>query len=465
MPDARPGLVGPGQTEREVGRPRVQGLVERPLEQSLSAEPVVPVAEAGDPVVAGQLGLGLTHLGHPEVVEAQIGGQVRLGVAPEERTGLGHIGPLSEPRSPPLVILGNGVELGKVVGDDLQRLEPSGVARLRWPPVRHGGPHDLTGQLLDAGPRRAGGEALEIELLAFGDQAPSQGGRRAEAVDGVGEIVGSVGDEKMLPVLDTEAFRPEGGGDHRDMVGESLHDLVPRAASEADRNHDHVGTGHLGGHIGNPAGHDDFGWSVERLDAPRGVTDQPDLGSGHLLADQRRDLPGQPFRSVGVRFVVEGPHQQDHRRTAVPVLADRGEGLRVGVDQDLGVGRPDPLHVLVAAEQHPVDFGGDRPLDEGPVLGVEVGLLGVPETAEAFLHGGGRLAADGLGPLVLLHVLEIDEVHHGGYEVGSTEPVVDVGRAEPDQVVVAAGHRGSEISARSGVGQSAGDLDRDASLE
>ena len=48
---AGPGLVGPAEAEREVGRARLEHLVERALEQAPALEPVVVVAEAVDAVV------------------------------------------------------------------------------------------------------------------------------------------------------------------------------------------------------------------------------------------------------------------------------------------------------------------------------------------------------------------------------------------------------------------------------
>jgi len=54
-PEPRPGpwLIGPRQADGEVGLARVQHLFEGPAEEPLAAEPVVPVAEALDPVAAG----------------------------------------------------------------------------------------------------------------------------------------------------------------------------------------------------------------------------------------------------------------------------------------------------------------------------------------------------------------------------------------------------------------------------
>jgi hypothetical protein len=50
----------------------LQHLLERPLEEAPAAEPVVVVDEAVDAVGPGQIGLGLAHLGHAQVVEAEL---------------------------------------------------------------------------------------------------------------------------------------------------------------------------------------------------------------------------------------------------------------------------------------------------------------------------------------------------------------------------------------------------------
>ena len=84
VPPARPRLVRPAEAEREVGLARGQHLGERPLEESLPVEPVVVVAEAVYPVLAGELGLRLARLGQPKIVEAQVCGNVRLVVTREE---------------------------------------------------------------------------------------------------------------------------------------------------------------------------------------------------------------------------------------------------------------------------------------------------------------------------------------------------------------------------------------------
>src|SRR5665213_2879171 len=109
VPDPRPGLVSPRQAKREVRFTAPQHFFERALQYaSAIAEPVMPVTEAFDTATAGQFGLATTCLRHAQVVEAQIGGQFGLRVTREQRLGFGHVGPFSEARPPPCIILWDG---------------------------------------------------------------------------------------------------------------------------------------------------------------------------------------------------------------------------------------------------------------------------------------------------------------------------------------------------------------------
>ena len=72
-----------------------------PVEDAVAvAEPVVPVAERLDAVLLRELGLGRAGLGHPQVVEAELGRQGGLLVAREQRPGLRRVGPLGEAPDP-----------------------------------------------------------------------------------------------------------------------------------------------------------------------------------------------------------------------------------------------------------------------------------------------------------------------------------------------------------------------------
>jgi hypothetical protein len=111
VPGPGPVLVGPHEKEREVGLFRAQDLVERALEQPSAAEPVMVIGEATEAGSLRQRGLEVAHFGNSEVVETEVSREVRLMVAPKLRSGLGHVGPLREPRAPPVVVLRDGVVL------------------------------------------------------------------------------------------------------------------------------------------------------------------------------------------------------------------------------------------------------------------------------------------------------------------------------------------------------------------
>jgi hypothetical protein len=115
VPDARPGLVGPGEGEADLWLAALEHLAERALENSVTvAEPVVPIHERLDAVTTREVTLRLARLGNAQVVEPQIGRERRLEVPREEPTSTGGVGPLSKSRTPPVVVLGDGEKLWKV---------------------------------------------------------------------------------------------------------------------------------------------------------------------------------------------------------------------------------------------------------------------------------------------------------------------------------------------------------------
>src|SRR5262245_18840819 len=124
VPLPRPFLVGPAQAERKVGLAGFQNFLKWTLQQAAAVEPVVVIAEAVDSVFAGQVGLSLPRLWQSQVVEAQIGRQVRLVVPPKLRLAAGDVRPLGEAAYPPPIVLRDRVVLGKVKRD-----QSYGVAR------------------------------------------------------------------------------------------------------------------------------------------------------------------------------------------------------------------------------------------------------------------------------------------------------------------------------------------------
>src|ERR1700722_1670562 len=118
VPDTRPGLVRPRDTKWKIRSARRKYLVEWTLEQSPSREPVVPVAEPRDSMTLREIGLCFSHLPNPQIVEAELPGQMWLHVPTEKWTSPCHIRPLGETLSPPPVVLRYRMELWEVVRND-----------------------------------------------------------------------------------------------------------------------------------------------------------------------------------------------------------------------------------------------------------------------------------------------------------------------------------------------------------
>ena len=117
VPMPRPVLVRPADAVGEIDGLVGDGGLERLVQGAAGSEIVIVDAEAADPVAARQGHLPLERLAQAEVVEAEIGGQMRLVVADIARGGLGDIGPLGEPLAPIKIVLRGGVVLRQVEGD------------------------------------------------------------------------------------------------------------------------------------------------------------------------------------------------------------------------------------------------------------------------------------------------------------------------------------------------------------
>ena len=105
-------MIGPGETERKIGLTRGNDLVEWSFKQHFSiAAPVMPIGKALYACFTSQLCLFFAHLGHTQVVEAQVGRDAWLVVSLEQGLALDDVVPLGETLSPNVVVLGDGVKL------------------------------------------------------------------------------------------------------------------------------------------------------------------------------------------------------------------------------------------------------------------------------------------------------------------------------------------------------------------
>jgi len=89
-------------------------------------------------VLAGERRLCSARFRHTEIVEAEIGRQVRLVVAGEERTGASDAAPFGESVAPPRVVFGDRMELREVerdqMGVELRHIGARGRRGGRAPP-------------------------------------------------------------------------------------------------------------------------------------------------------------------------------------------------------------------------------------------------------------------------------------------------------------------------------------------
>src|SRR3972149_2397322 len=118
VPSAGPVLVSPAEAERDIGLVCLEHALNGHLKHPLPREPVIIEAEAVYAVSLCKLRLLYHHLFGAQVVEAQVGGYVRLIMPFEVRLCLGDICPLGKTLSPPEVIFGYRVELGQIECDE-----------------------------------------------------------------------------------------------------------------------------------------------------------------------------------------------------------------------------------------------------------------------------------------------------------------------------------------------------------
>lgn len=118
IPGAGPVLIGPAKHEWEIRLPRFKNLIHGALHQPVTVEPIMIITETVNAIFFRHLGLLGTHFGQAQIVESEIGGNVRLIMPAEKRLCLGHVAPLGEPFAPPCVIFGEGMKLWQMEGND-----------------------------------------------------------------------------------------------------------------------------------------------------------------------------------------------------------------------------------------------------------------------------------------------------------------------------------------------------------
>src|SRR5207244_2596120 len=108
----------PAQTKRKIRLSGTHHLRHGAFEELLSVKPVMVIDETVNTVLSSQRGLRRARLRCPEIVKAQIGGQVRLIVPGKPRPRLRYVRPFRKPFSPPGVVLRNRMELREMNGQE-----------------------------------------------------------------------------------------------------------------------------------------------------------------------------------------------------------------------------------------------------------------------------------------------------------------------------------------------------------
>jgi hypothetical protein len=112
VPTPRPIVVCPAETEGKLGTAGGQHLVEGSVQEAPTVKPIVVMAEPTEAVFLRQVCLRVSRFRKAKVVEAQVGWDVGLVVSSEQRSRFRDVGPFREPLSPPIVVLGDRIELG-----------------------------------------------------------------------------------------------------------------------------------------------------------------------------------------------------------------------------------------------------------------------------------------------------------------------------------------------------------------
>src|SRR5205085_8856589 len=123
IPAPRPVLVCPAETERKIECRILEQALDRTLEQTTAAEPVVVEAEAIDPVALGECGLLDIRVPEAKIVESQVAGQARLIMTSKNRPRSGDVSPLGKALAPPHVVLRHGVKLRQIKSNDARLVE------------------------------------------------------------------------------------------------------------------------------------------------------------------------------------------------------------------------------------------------------------------------------------------------------------------------------------------------------
>src|SRR5688572_19943809 len=78
VPGARPVMIGPAEAKWEIRAAAAQHFIERALQKTPPAEPVMVITKSVHAVFPGQFSLLLSRFRDSEVIKTEVGGQMRL---------------------------------------------------------------------------------------------------------------------------------------------------------------------------------------------------------------------------------------------------------------------------------------------------------------------------------------------------------------------------------------------------
>src|SRR5205823_11605803 len=111
-----PVLVRPRKAEREIDRWIIEKALKGALQKSLPVEPVVVEDKPVQSCLARHLDLTLHDVRLSQIVEPEISRNTRLVMPSEARSAASDVSPIGKAATPPFVVLGDRMELGKIEG-------------------------------------------------------------------------------------------------------------------------------------------------------------------------------------------------------------------------------------------------------------------------------------------------------------------------------------------------------------
>src|SRR5438046_54472 len=88
------------------------------MQKPFASKPIVIIAEAGDSILPRQVRLRFARFRNTKIVKTEIGWQMRLVMAPKQRTRFRDTRPLGKSFAPPRVVFRDRMKLRQIKGDN-----------------------------------------------------------------------------------------------------------------------------------------------------------------------------------------------------------------------------------------------------------------------------------------------------------------------------------------------------------